>query len=247
MSVFDQTTDQAAPVVPSDPNQGSFISQLVASKGEQWSNPEVIAKGKVEADQHITLLEQQLSDMREDLARQDYSKTLLETLQNPQAQASPPEPAENNGDKPTTVTPVDSESLESLVTNVLQKREQTATATANIDIVEKALSDAFGTEANATVQAKANELGISLESMKDLASQSPNAFLTLVGSPPVTQGGSAPKSTVNSAAAFNTSNERNYDYYRNLRKTNPSHYYSPATQRAMLEDRQRLGQAGFGA
>ena len=47
MSIFDQTNDQNDD--KQDPlgssNQDSFLARLVASKGEQWNNPEVIAKG----------------------------------------------------------------------------------------------------------------------------------------------------------------------------------------------------------
>jgi hypothetical protein len=90
MSIFDQTTDQNADKqVSLGGATSSFVERLVASKGEQWNDPEVIAKGKVEADDHIKSLEQQLKDLREDLGKQDYSKQLLETLQQSKAQENP--------------------------------------------------------------------------------------------------------------------------------------------------------------
>lgn len=247
MSIFDQTNDQNTgkqdPL--GDPNQGSYLARLVASKGEQWNDPEVIAKGKVEADDHITSLEQQLKDLREDLGKQDYSKQLLETLQQSKAQETSPAAVVQEG-TPPAVTPVESETIESLVAQALQKRETTATAESNLALANASMVETFGTEASATVQAKANELGMSLDSLRVLAAQSPAAFASLLGSAPVSQAGSAPRSSVNSEAAFQSHGERDYAYYAALRKSDKERYYSPQVQREMLADRQKLGRERFG-
>ena len=54
------------------PSQESFLDKLVQAKGENWKDPEVLAKGKLEADGYIKNLEDQLSQMREDLKKQEY-------------------------------------------------------------------------------------------------------------------------------------------------------------------------------
>jgi hypothetical protein len=246
MSIFDQTTDQNAEnQAPLGGATSSFVERLVASKGEQWNDPEVIAKGKVEADDHIMLLEQQLKEMREDLGKQDYSKQLLETLQQSKAQETPPAAVVQEGTQPA-VTPVEAETIESLVAQALQKRETTATAESNLALANASMVETFGTEAAATVQAKANELGMSLDSLRDLAAQSPAAFASLIGSAPVSQAGSAPRTSVNSAAAFQSNGDRDYAYYAALRKSDKERYYSPQVQREMLADRQKLGRERFG-
>jgi hypothetical protein len=70
MSVFDQTTGQETGNAPAPaeatPTTESFVAKLVQERGEQWSDPEAIAKGKIEADQHIKNLETQLAEMRKD-------------------------------------------------------------------------------------------------------------------------------------------------------------------------------------
>jgi hypothetical protein len=246
MSIFDQTTDQNTEnQAPLGGATSSFVERLVASKGEQWNDPEVIAKGKVEADDHIMLLEQQLKEMREDLGKQDYSKQLLETLQQSKAQETPPAAVVQEGTQPA-VTPVEAETIESLVAQALQKRETTATAESNLALANASMVETFGTEAAATVQAKANELGMSLDSLRDLAAQSPAAFASLIGSAPVSQAGSAPRTSVNSAAAFQSNGDRDYAYYAALRKSDKERYYSPQVQREMLADRQKLGRERFG-
>jgi hypothetical protein len=246
MSIFDQTTDQNTEnQAPLGGATSSFVERLVASKGEQWNDPEVIAKGKVEADDHIMLLEQQLKEMREDLGKQDYSRQLLETLQQSKAQETPPAAVVQEGTQPA-VTPVEVETIESLVAQALQKRETTATAESNLALANASMVETFGTEAAATVQAKANELGMSLDSLRDLAAQSPAAFASLIGSAPVSQAGSAPRTSVNSAAAFQSNGDRDYAYYAALRKSDKERYYSPQVQREMLADRQKLGRERFG-
>jgi hypothetical protein len=246
MSIFDQTTDQNADKqVSLGGATSSFVERLVASKGEQWNDPEVIAKGKVEADDHIKSLEQQLKDLREDLGKQDYSKQLLETLQQSKAQGTPPAAVVQEGTQPA-VTPVEAETIESLVAQALQKRDTIATAESNLALANASMVETFGTEAAATVQAKANELGMSLDSLRALAAQSPAAFASLIGSAPVSQAGSAPRTSVNSAAAFQSNGDRDYAYYAALRKSDKERYYSPQVQREMLADRQKLGRERFG-
>ena len=50
----------------------SYLQKLVEAKGENWKDPEVLAKGKLEADGYIKTLEEQLAQMREDLKKQEY-------------------------------------------------------------------------------------------------------------------------------------------------------------------------------
>ena len=88
MSVFTegaattQSTQTEQVTTETSPPQESFVAKLVEAKGENWNNPEVLAKGKLEADGYIQQLESQLTQMREDLGKQDYAQKLLDQLQN---------------------------------------------------------------------------------------------------------------------------------------------------------------------
>ena len=88
MSVFDQAqqpegqSQAAEQQAVTTEQQESFLAKLVAVKGDNWKDPEVLAKGKLEADGYIKTLEDQLTAMREDLGKQEYSKQLLDQLQN---------------------------------------------------------------------------------------------------------------------------------------------------------------------
>ena len=58
--------------------QESYEQKLVEAKGDNWSNPETLAKGKLEADGYIKTLEEQLALMREDIQKKDYQAQVLE-------------------------------------------------------------------------------------------------------------------------------------------------------------------------
>jgi hypothetical protein len=82
MSVFDETQSdntqpQAGQTTAETTQQGtqpqeSYLQKLVETRGDNWKDPEVLAKGKLEADAYIKNLEDQLAQMREDLGKQDF-------------------------------------------------------------------------------------------------------------------------------------------------------------------------------
>jgi hypothetical protein len=110
--VTEQTQQETAP-------QESFLQKLVEAKGENWKDPEVLAKGKLEADGYIKTLEEQLATMREDMQKQDYQAQILEQLQNKAAETTTAQPAtpNNNGSTETqdTTASLSENDLESLV------------------------------------------------------------------------------------------------------------------------------------
>jgi DNA polymerase III alpha subunit (gram-positive type) len=257
MSVFDtgsdQTTDgsqatESAFETETQP-QDSFLNKLVETKGEQWSDPEVLAKGKLEADTYISTLESQLKELKEDLGKQDYAKSLLEQLQNRATDTTNvnTEVQSNNnntsGTEAGNTTPDLSENtLKSLVEQTLTEREKQSTAKQNIDSVNQQLEQMYGTEAKVEIEKKAQALGMPVSRLQDIATESPTAFFTLIGEqrrdtqPMVT--GTIRTEGVNMQSG---NQERNWDYYQNLRRTNKNLYYSPKVQQSLLEDRKRLG------
>lgn len=252
-NVFDQAQQpsgqsqesQAQQMTPEQ--QESYLAKLVAAKGENWKDPEVLAKGKLEADGYIKNLEEQLRSMREDLEKQDYAKRLLEELQN---KATSPTNVKsgvannNNGGTATegnTQPQVSEDTLKSLVEQTLTARERDNTVKQNLAVVDQELQKAYGTEAPAVVQKKAQELGLTVQRLQELAAESPNAFFNLIGEPkksfqPIVQG-----SVRTEGVNMQASAERNFDYYQKLRRENKSLYYTPKVQRQMMDDASRLG------
>ena len=250
MSVFsDSTTNQSAENNTSNEGNQSYIAKLVAAKGETWKDPEIIAKGKLEADEYITNLERQLEEMKQDFEKtktqQDYAKTLLETLN----QSKPLETSSSQGESKETTgtqtenTTLDPSKLEELIAQTLDKRTAAQIAADNVRKVDEHMVATYGTEAANAVKAKAQELGLSAEYMRSIAEQSPHAFFSLIGAPKPTESASPPKGSVNSEAVLQTG-ERTYDFYRNLRKTDPVKYHSKEVQKQMFEDAKKAALAG---
>lgn len=235
----EQTQQEATP-------QESYLQKLVEAKGENWKDPEVLAKGKLEADGYIKTLEEQLAQMREDLKKQEYQAQVLEQLQNKAADSTAAKtgvPNDNgSAEAQNTTASLSEEDLKSLVEQTLTQREQQASVKQNLAQVDKALDDIFGTEALAVVQKKAQELGMSIERMQDIAAESPNAFFALIGEKPKQPMNPMIQGSVRTEGVnMQASTDRNWDYYQKLRRENRNLYYTPKVQRQLMEDKARLG------
>ena len=227
MDVFSesgQTNDTTQPEIQATEStqpQDSFVQKLVEAKGDNWKDPEVLAKGKIEADGYIQKLEEQLTNMREDLGKQDYAKDLLEQLQNKAADPINAKNAMPNNDtggtsEGNTNPNLSEEDLKSLVERTLTERDKDSVVKQNLNLVNEEMEKSYGTDASAKIQNKAKELGLTIERMQE---------------------GSVRTEGVNMQA----SNERDWSYYQNLRRDNRSLYYSPKIQRQLIEDKNRLG------
>jgi len=252
MSVFDQTTGQETGNAPdpaeATPTTEGFVAKLVQERGEQWSDPEAIAKGKIEADQHIKNLETQLAEMRKDLEKQDYAKSLLEQVQNKAGGATTPKPelSTQNGGEINPNTTAETHDLKSLVEEARKAREAKQTVDQNVSQVDAALTEKFGTDAAKVVADKASALGLSLDRLKGLAAESPSAFMALVGEAPLVPTPVSPTSSVNTqSASFNGNAAKGFQHFQQLRRDNPKQYYTPAVQREMIAMRDKMGDAFF--
>lgn len=249
MSVFDtqetNTETNTSQQTETTLTEESFVGKLVQARGEQWSNPEVIARGKLEADEHIVNLEKQLEDYRTELGKQDFASDLLNKLQERDAGTTKVAPEGQHSESGTTqgnTSPeVSEDQIKSLVEQTITARDKQATVTQNLTDVQNKLKELYGDEGNKAVQEKAKQLGVSLARMEELASESPTAFLSLLGEAPK-ETKDFTKSTIRSESVTTEINaDRNSKFYRELRRSNRNQYYSPAIQRQMMEDRKRLG------
>jgi len=252
MSVF---SEEAQPNAPQETEQTtettepteSYVAKLVEAKGDNWKNPEVLAKGKLESDRYISELEAQLNQMREDLKKEDYAEKILQEIRNKATESSTVNeslPKNNNADANKLDTPqasLSEEDLKSLVEKTLTERETQSTVNQNLKVVDEELTKQYGTEAQKTIAKKSEELGISMDRMKEIASESPTAFFALIG-----EGKKNFNPMVNSSIrteGVNTqaSTERDWTFYQKLRRENKNLYYTPKIQQQLMEDKLRLG------
>lgn len=233
-------------------NQEDYIAKVVADKGDQWSDPQVIAKGYVSSQEYISQLETQASELREDLSKQDYAKTLLEQLAN---QGKPHvedgkkvSNTEDDPNKGATTPSLGADELKNLIKSTLAETNAQEVVSNNLRAVDAKLTELFGTDAEARMNERSKELGMSKERLQEIAGESPNAFFKLIGEEPIKkETNHTPTSTINTSidSFAGTSKERDWAWYQNLRKTNKRLYYDPKTQQQLLQDKLRLG-ASFG-
>lgn len=235
------------PEVPATPQQpteeSSYIQKLVEQKGPSWSDPEIIAKGKLEADLFIEQLQTQLNELKEDLNKMDYSKQLIEMLKTPKATEEQPvtppaaPPVVNTNDQ-------QGDELKRLIEATVTQREVEQRGNQNLADAMGYLQNTFGDRAQEVLKEKATQLGLSPERVVEIAKESPNAFKNLIGTKP-----SVPHALTGTvrgeALGMNLGGERNSSYYSELRKTNPKQYYTAAVQRQKMTDAQRLGDDFF--
>jgi hypothetical protein len=218
-----------------------WLTKVVEAKGEQFKDVQVLAKSKIEADAYIKNLEDQLKQLREDVTKEENAKKLLEALNN----KAPPATDANSSTKTSETKPdLSEDTLKALVEKTLTERELTNTAKQNTDIVARKLAETYGTEAKAEVEKRAQELGLSLSRLEQLAAESPSAFFNLLGGKqpdfsPIVRG------TIRTEGVLNKTVDRDWNFYQNLRKTDKKLYYDPKTQRQLFADKQRLG-SSFG-
>jgi len=188
--------------------------------------------------------------MREDLKKQEYKNEVLDQLQTKAAEstAATNEVPNNNSStrEQNTTANFSEEDLKSLVEETLGQRELEAKVNSNLQLVDKELEGSFGTEAKAQIERKAEELGMSIDRLRDIAAESPNAFFALIGENKRPVNPMVSGSVRTEGVNMQSSTERNFDYYQKLRRDNRNLYYSAKTQQQMFEDKSRLGDK-FGA
>lgn len=243
MSVFTgEQTKATTDGTVQEPNQ-DYLESIVKAKGDQWKDPQVLAKGYVSSQQYITELENKNKELESKVGEQDYAKNLLTQLQEQREPSAPVAPQQESNTGQENTTPSFSEDeLKSLVEATLNEKSQEEKALANLRLVDSQLDELYGEKAESVVEAKAKELGLDKKRMEQLAAEAPQAFMRLVGKGDNPVQSATPTSTVNTTAeSFNRSAKRDWGYYSKLKKEDPKWYRSARIQQQMFEDRVAQG------
>lgn len=247
MDAFNEQPTTTAESTGTEQTTTSYLAQLVASKGDNWSDPETLAKGKIEADSYIEQLKLENEQLKTNAHQQDYAKEVLDALQKKETTGTESVSGESKTQTQqddTTNQPLSEDALKSLVDATITDREQKVTASTNIQSVNDALAKTYGDKSPDVVAAKAAELGLTVKRLQEMAAESPSAFFALV--PVKTEEGKATtfQSTATSVRTTETpsnTGERDAAYYKDLRQKSPTKWRSPAVQSQFLADRMRLG------
>lgn len=198
-SLFSQEqTTQNAPEHSSIDTVATKLFNIKNEKGEPKYDSLEKAIGALEASQAFI---PQLKDENERLKREleaykaEVSKrqSVEEVIERFTTSRQPQEPAQ------TSEAPkgLDEAAVQEMLQRTLTEREKSALASQNVSAVRNALVTKYGDKAQEVVAAKAQELGMSMESINSLAASSPQAVLSWFQASTPSSTGAPARSTVN--------------------------------------------------
>lgn len=234
MSLF-ENTDQTVEAKFED-----FVGE-----GKKYKDQDAAAKALVEKDNFIERLKAENAQVRQELTARpavDRSQEILDRLENLNREAITER-------QPATMEPERIEKGLSLddVERVLNERERRARATANVNAVKQELKAKYGDNYGQALKTMAEKNGLSETALNDLAAQSPQLILNLMGSAPKSEGLFTPPS---SSVSLDTQVQgvggaKPLSHYRKLQATDKAKYFSPAVQNQMYKDGMALQEAFY--
>ena len=214
----------------------------LVGEGRKYKDPDELAKAYAHIEAHVRKIEAENARIR---AERDTREANPNPNPNPSAgreQEGNPDPGnpppQREAPKPD---PVD---FRSQIREEVRALNETERAVANMEAAAAKLVEIYGNplEANKALQARANELGVSVDWLRDSAGRSPKAFYASMG---ITEG-TTPRSqhTPSSGGGHRLeggSEVRNFEYFEKIRKDNPKLYFSATTQREMMAAARTMG------
>lgn len=235
-------TDIFAPVDPPVVEDKDYLVEFVG-EDKKYKTPADLAKAKAHADAHITNLLKQLDTMREQAVKGKTVEDLLDQIrltQSPKVEETPARPPQENQTETRGLTIED-------VNRLLAERDTTHKLNTNLTSTISELSSRYGDQTPTVITAKAKELQVTNEDLREMARTRPTVFLALFKEPAPTQQRDVfgtPATGVNMQKSSATTGEKFSDFQK-VKKDNPRLYQSAdfqaklirAGERAMTEGR----------
>lgn len=230
-----------------NPEEVTF--ETLVGEGKKFKTPDDVAKKVVHADKHITDLESELAELRTELAARVTVEEMLEKIQKPQVQQQQPtrETPPTNRQEPGSPEKPEID-LQSEVQKLLKQEKDKDRRDANIKSARDGLKERFGADYNAKVKQIASELEVSEEYLTSVAASSPNGFLKLIDSvakPDDNRPTTPPNSSVNPGGFQAGADKKNAAFYRELKKSDPTAYFSKKVQKEMHDQALKMGPAFY--
>lgn len=167
---------QAAPAVQQEPPKPFVIpteAQELIGDGKKYNSAEAALKSIPHAQTHIKTLEDENKQLKDELLRR---KTAEEVLNEFKATSVQPQYTE----QPSGVN-VDTDALAGIVESVLEKKTKQTQAVSNAAVVTSKFTELYGDKAEAMYNKLAQENGLSVYQLNQLALTSPSVVLNLAG------------------------------------------------------------------
>lgn len=175
------------------------LSMIVNEAGEQkYKNVEEALKGAAHAQQHIATLNQQLAELQRNADKSTTLDSVMEALK-----------ASN---QPAQTTPADAQSIDEtklheMFNNFYSSAEQQKIAQSNELKFSSDLQSTFGSKAVEVLQTKAQEAGVDISVVQEMARKSPVAAKRMLGIVDQQASVTTPTTSVNTAALDNNQSQ----------------------------------------
>ncbi len=218
---------------------------------QKWKDKPVedLLNAKAESDLYVKTLERQKDELREmflqakeELTAKAKFEDYIDQMRNTQNHQIAPPPANEDSHK------YDPKEVETLILQKIQDTERTKTERENFNKVQSKLKEKYGSNYASILKDQQSVLGLADEEINGLAKKSPEAFFRLMGLNETYQDTfQAPPRSGQRNDQFSPKGapKRDYNYYQELKKTNPMLYLDPKIQVQMDKDSQALGEAFF--
>lgn len=199
--IFEQkTTTQEAPEVTNTSSADIFAHQLMSIKNERgepkYNSIETALDALKHSQEYIPQIKSEAERWKAEAERLQAElaqrATVEETISKFTTQRTPEAPST------TTEAPkaLDESAVEAMLQRALTAREQKQLAEQNLSAVSAQLTQKYGEKAKEVLASKAAELGMSMESVKQIASSSPSAVLAWFNTSSPAPSGAPVRSTV---------------------------------------------------
>lgn len=140
-------------------------------EGKKYRSAEDALRSVPHAQEHIKTLESELAQAREELTRRKTAEELLDELKSGNQQV------ENT----TQNVGFDQDTIMNLVNQTIEQRDRQSKAQTNASAVAAKFTEQYGTQAQEVYNKIAQEAGLTVEQLNNLAATSPNVVLKLSG------------------------------------------------------------------
>lgn len=246
-------TEETKPLI--DPEK-DYLTELVG-EGKKFTSEKDLARGKAEADITIEFMKTEMSKLREDLNKRMTIEEFLEKMNSGQddtpgsgthAQNDPGSQEAPKGDaaRNATSTNITKDDVEKQLENFMAVKEEKERRAKNFETVQKTLKEKFGENYPSHLDALAQRLGESKDSLNELAMTRPQVFLSLINK----ESGNAISTDEGGVSTERFGNQgrgsrKTYKFYEDLRKSDPRTYHTARIQKELIQEAIKQGQAFY--
>ena len=232
-----------------DLERPSSYREALVGEGKKFKSDEDVARSAWEKDNvFIPKILDENKQLRKELQERANLEQLVNQLKNQSASNQQPTGGgerqdENPGHNNSNATAAPSkEEIAALVKSVVTEEKTQDARTRNIESCVSALKDLYGESYQSSVRARAKELNLTDDYLDNLAATSPKALLALLAPSQSKIDVRAPRSSVlSSPSSTRQSGGKDWAYYQDLRRKDPSRFYSAEVQ-LEIDRRARSGE-----